>query len=751
MTGDIEPNNTPETATDQGILSLVSSGASTNAILLGDVQFDGDPSSPDPEDFYVFSISEELTSLYVDISFVGFNNTYLDDAGVNGVQSSLLIGGFGFNAFMIRQQTGSMVKQYDDELNAILGEIAELRIAIGENRLDKSRAGTPTTGEDADLEALNTLRERVFSLYEFDETNVDHDALSHSIRAFRDASVFGSAYFQDVLDVMTRAAELAETWATPVYAVADLDSGFAFTEMDFLDAFAAQTWEVFADDGQVYFSVSGAHSLAAGARYTGERSKAIDYSIALTIAREGSETTPEPISPNAVDGDAGDNALVGTDGDDFLSGEAGNDTLTGNEGDDFLDGGAGEDTASYKDAPGGVSVDLRASGQDIGADQGRDSFEQIENLEGSDFADLLQGDNQANVIFGLGARDVIYGWDGADLIYGGQGNDSVRGGADDDDLYGEDGTDFLLGNRGDDNLDGGAGDDVLDGGTGIDFAYYEAAESGVYVDLRFSGRVGGGGLGRDSFISIEGVVGSVFDDRLVGTGGNNAIEGRAGNDVLKGKGGNDELFGGAGDDRMRAESGDDYLQGDDGSDILIALAGDDTLFGDEGDDFLYGGRDDDELSGGAGDDVLRGNLGVDQMFGDAGRDDLRGGGSNDTLDGGAGNDVLFGQNGADILNGGAGNDVMTGGSGGGTADGHRDVFVFGLTVLGNGGFDRIKDFENGVDQLDLTGFGYTSFNAQVLIKATDTAGGLRIDFNEEDTLFLHDFTKAQFDTGDVLL
>ncbi|URK87008.1 hypothetical protein LP421_24220 [Rhizobium sp. RCAM05350] len=54
----------------------------------------------------------------------------------------------------------------------------------------------------------------------------------------------------------------------------------------------------------------------------------------------------------------------------------------------------------------------------------------------------------------------------------------------------------------------------------------------------------------DSYVSIENLSGSNFNDALYGSTGTNAISGGNGNDILIGYGGNDTLTGGAGTDRF---------------------------------------------------------------------------------------------------------------------------------------------------------------------------------------------------------
>ncbi|THH35094.1 calcium-binding protein [Aliishimia ponticola] len=311
------------------------------------------------------------------------------------------------------------------------------------------------------------------------------------------------------------------------------------------------------------------------------------------------------------------------------------------------------------------------------------------------------------------------------------------------------GDDVIEALGGNDQITGGAGDDTLDGGDGTDAALYVDATAGVSVYLQYSGSDVGAGLGRDTFISIENVYGSNYDDRLIGDGGDNELYGLQGNDIIKGKGGNDLLAGFEGDDTLRAEDGDDTLFGGDGNDILLGLGGVDGLDAGAGDDYAYGGQGNDVIYGRDGDDVLRGNRGNDTIFGEADADDLRGGGGNDSLDGGTGDDFIFGENGSDVLFGGAGDDVLTGGVGGGVMDGVTDNFVYS-TAGGSGGFDRIKDFEDGIDLINLSTFGFTDFDTEVLTLASDRTSGMRLDFGSGDVLFIEGFTVAQFDASDVI-
>lgn len=327
--------------------------------------------------------------------------------------------------------------------------------------------------------------------------------------------------------------------------------------------------------------------------------------------------------------------------------------------------------------------------------------------------------------------------DGYLHLWGKTTGDVLNGGLSDD---------LLQGNGGDDILNGGEGNDTLDGGAGIDTVDYSAADGAVaaYLNLGTSS----GAYGADTLSCIENLIGSDFDDRLVGDIGENVLNGGAGNDILKTKGGDDVVHGGTGDDTITGSSGNEALFGGDGSDIIVALAGDDTVAGGAGGDFLYGGQGGDILTGDAGNDKLRGNLGRDTLSGGDGVDDIRGGDGNDTLDGGAGNDFLFGEYGADMIAGGAGNDALSGGTGGGSGDGFADTFVYKNTATE--GYDRIKDFEDGIDRIDLSDFGYDGF-ADVSVLASRIAAGVKLNFGFGNVLLVEGLALADFDAGDVLL
>lgn len=111
-----------------------------------------------------------------------------------------------------------------------------------------------------------------------------------------------------------------------------------------------------------------------------------------------------------------------------------------------------------------------------------------------------------------------------------------------------------------------------------------------------------------------------------------------------------------------------------------------------GDDFLIGTPRRDVIRGFDGNDTILGLGNNDRLLGNAGNDRLVGGAGNDTLLGGTGNDVLDGE---------TGNDVITTGTG-------RDRIV----LRRRQGFDRITDFRNNQDKIDLIGISFGQLTLQ---------------------------------------
>jgi serralysin len=139
---------------------------------------------------------------------------------------------------------------------------------------------------------------------------------------------------------------------------------------------------------------------------------------------------------------------------------------------------------------------------------------------------------------------------------GGTGSDTITGNAAANALWGNGGNDRLIGGDGNDNLVGGAGADRLDGGNGTDLASYANATAGIVADLYSAGSNTGDAAG-DTYVSMERLCGSAFNDTLRGDNRANLLNGLAGNDMLNGRDGNDTLIGGNGADRLNGGGGTD--------------------------------------------------------------------------------------------------------------------------------------------------------------------------------------------------
>ena len=158
---------------------------------------------------------------------------------------------------------------------------------------------------------------------------------------------------------------------------------------------------------------------------------------------------------------------------------------------------------------------------------------------------------------------------------GGSGSDVITGNVAANTLRGNGGSDKLYGLSGNDILIGGSGKDLLNGGGGKDAASYAVAKAAVTADLQSPSSNRGEAAG-DTYVSIEGLVGSAHSDNLRGNGAANTIEGEGGNDTLYGRGGNDALHGGAGRDKLYGQGGKDLLIGGSGADTFVFQASSDS-------------------------------------------------------------------------------------------------------------------------------------------------------------------------------
>ncbi len=154
---------------------------------------------------------------------------------------------------------------------------------------------------------------------------------------------------------------------------------------------------------------------------------------------------------------------------------------------------------------------------------------------------------------------------------------------------------------------------------------------------------------------------------------------------------------------------------------------------------FYASADSDWLQGNGGDDHLRAGGSDDYVNGGAGNDRVRGQEGDDILNGGAGNDKVQGGLGDDILNGGTGDDILQGWYG-------ADTFVFEA----NFGSDLVRDFEVGVDKIDLSAFELSSID-EVFANAREHNGHTVIDFGDGNNIRIQDLTPTDLSADDFII
>lgn len=380
----------------------------------------------------------------------------------------------------------------------------------------------------------------------------------------------------------------------------------------------------------------------------------------------------------------GNDFLSGGGGNDSLYGQNGDDTLVGSSGNDVLDGGAGIDTVDYSSATDHVLVNLSGSSQTLNGVSlsagtavdglgGTDSISNVENIAGGGFDDYMIGNSSAN---------------------------TISGGAGDDHIYGGDGNDTLIGGAGADYLDGQGGDNIVSyadspSAVFINISPYNNVNLNGNILAAYTGMDGWGSV--DSYANIKGIVGSAYDDWLLGSDLSDSIRGGAGNDHIIGSWGNDTMIG---------DAGNDYIDGNGGNNTVAYSS---SVMG------------------------VTVNLSTQSASDGFGYTDTLIGINNVTGSDYA--DTIIGDGTANIIRAGKGNDLVAGGAG-------ADTFAFA-----NGeGADRITDYEDGVDHFELKALGI-SFAG---LSFTDTVDGCKISWSGGDIFTLSGVTASQMNSGDFI-
>jgi len=297
-------------------------------------------------------------------------------------------------------------------------------------------------------------------------------------------------------------------------------------------------------------------------------------------------------------GNALDNEINGTTGNNLLNGLAGADVMSGGLGNDIYIVDNLGDQAFETDAAGGIDTVRSSVSFTLG-----DNFERL-GLTGSGDVDGT-GNALANAINGNNGDNRLDGRGGADLMRGGSGDDT-----------------YVVDRIGDLTLESSAsgGTDTVE--TAIAFTLSNNVENLV---LTGTANVNGAG--------------NALANVLDGNAGSNLLNGFGGADLMRGGGGNDiyivdnlgdqavEVSGAGGNDRVQSTV--DFTLGS----FIETL-------------FLTGSGDIDGTGNGLA-NVINGNDGKNVLRGQSGADTLRGADGADQLHGGTGKDVLDGGGGAD--------------------------------------------------------------------------------------------------------
>ncbi len=527
-------------------------------------------------------------------------------------------------------------------------------------------------------------------------------------------------------------------------------------------------------------------------------------------------------------GNDGDNSIQARAGNDTLVGNEGDDSLNGGNGADSIDGGADSDwvinhrDVYYDGATLGVTVDL-ANNTQTDAFGNTDTLVSIENAAGTQNADTFTGDGNSNIFAGFGGIDNIDGGGGIDMVVAYSAGVASGANRDVQAIFqaGTQGVVVTLGNGGvgtyrdqtgfTDQLTsierargtlladtftststgdshffrGLGGNDTFNGSTspGNNGTWVEynndsvfGGNAGVTVNLSaapvgtvLAGTARDGFGATDTLFNIRHVLGTQFNDTIIGNGANNILRGGDGNDSLNGGAGDDTLIGGLGDDTYVIDNINDVIveNAAEGTDTLVVNvasgifpvelnfgqfenienvtvigAAGITITGNAAANVITGGIGADTIVASAGGDTLNGGAGIDtidfigtagdlvftlngatavtaagstisnieNVKAEAGNDTITGDTLNNNIDGGDGNNSLSGAGGNDTLSAGVGNDTLNGGLGNDSMSGGGGDDVYIVDAITDIVFEEL-DTLAGIDRIEtaLVNYSLASF------------------------------------------
>jgi Ca2+-binding RTX toxin-like protein len=290
---------------------------------------------------------------------------------------------------------------------------------------------------------------------------------------------------------------------------------------------------------------------------------ALDGNDAMTAS-----TLPAGVINLTLDGGAGNDTILGSQGADTLLGGDGNDSITGNQGSDTVFMGAGDDAFTWNPGDGSDTVEGQAGNDkmfffgsnanenfDISANGSRVRFTRdvgnitmdLNGLEQMEVRTLGGADNvTVNDLTGTDLKQIELALRASDGGPDGQA-DSVT----------------VNGSQGDDNI-------AVGGDTGGLRVTGLAATITIFDQDPTLDSLTVNGLGGNDTIDARSLKADSVRFTINGGDGNDTITGSAGDDLINGGRGNDVAFMGAGDDTFVWNPGD-------GSDIVEGQAGIDSL------------------------------------------------------------------------------------------------------------------------------------------------------------------------------